>query len=133
MAGRNIVTLTHVAITTGDWVRLVTLYFRWDSGRGVDAVAISYGSAITSPMVDGTIATITSPATLGISNFSADVVFGTTSIPYAGTTYTETFTARYILFDITSAQNDGDNWVGLSEVQFYGVPSATPGTLIYVQ
>ena len=82
-------------------------------------------------MVDGTIATITSPATLGISSVAADVVYGTTSIPYAGTTYTETFTARYILFDIGSnyavaSGHPSYSWVGLAEVQFDGVPLRHP-------
>ena len=109
-------------------------YEGWASDRDVDAVAISYGSAITGAMLDGTIAPITSPTTLGISNFSADVVHGVTSIPYPGTTYTETFVARYILFDISTSHGDA-TYVGLGEVKFYGVPAVRPpprGTVFYI-
>jgi hypothetical protein len=96
----------------------------WFLGAGVNGVVVEYG---TTAELGSTVPDIT----------SFDITSLSGADPFAGTPYTPaaTFTARYIKFDITSTHGtgsgidtggnlDGGNWgyIGLSEVQFDGVP-----------
>ena len=98
----------------------------WGAGRGTDAVAITYGTEITGSMAQGTVAPITTPGTHGTIKFADSDGTGN---PYLGETFTEAFTARYILFNIgTNYGADPNGLVGLAEVQFDGVAVPEPSS-----
>lgn len=87
------------------------------TGRGVNAVTVRFG--LTESL---------GSAVSGITNFAqAD---GTNS--YAGEVFDSftPFTARYILFDIDSNHGGDNNFYGLSEVRFDGVPVPEPGAAV---
>ena len=106
-------------------------YEGWPAGRGTNAVVITYGTEITGSMAQGTVAPITSPGTLSITNFAQ----APATNPFTGETFTEAFTAQYILFDIGSNYggiSTGEGLVGLAEVQFDGVPEPATMSLLAI-
>jgi hypothetical protein len=102
-------------------------YEGWTQDRGTDAVSITYGTAITGALADGTIAPITNPGTLSITKFAQ----APATNPYTGETFTEAFTAQYIQFNIgTNHGATATGLVGLAEVQFDGTLVPEPATML---